>query len=390
MSIGVEGTYTLNYWKQASTDVGLSGVLPKVGELSGQVWFNYQVALFILAVKEAYETRDYNSNRLVSLDSVRNTLGSRFRYVLNEISKAAFLFKDAERYLSPEREQRRAQARARVEAWLDKIMVAARTHSIYDPHGKWFLLDFLRVVDTNGYEQPWPSNTPTPPNTPPQGQTIDVIVLWLKQDPSKRPEHHNDTLLAFLKVDSSRPDGGRFNDPIGQSLEPTKKAEQMIQWLEAVYNHITWNAGPGAAFYWHGMKIVGWIFTNPQNPAMMQQLVTAIINEARRQNLQFSHPFFIAYIADGKPEVVCFGCSTQAEIWAAWMTACQMGGICAPSVRAVGGSSGQNLSDNMLFPTPGDPNEIGTVTPSTGSLFLDTIADGGGGGDLPQDPCNQN
>lgn len=393
-SIGVAGVYTRDNWRRASIDIGLSGVLPKVGEFSGQDWFNYQVALFILAVKEAYETRDYNSNSLVSLDSVRNTLGSRVGYVLNEIRKAALLFMnpDPNGTLSPtQREQIRAQAKARVEAWLDKIMVAARTHSICGPHGKWFLLDFLRVVDTNGHEQRWPSyTTSTPPDTPPSGQIIDVIVLWLKQDPSKPPEHRNDTLLAFLKVDSSRPDGGHFNDPIGQSLEPTKKAEQMIRWLDAVYKHITQNAVPGAVFYWHGMKIVGWIFTNPQNPAMMQQLVTAIINEASRRNFQFSHPFFIAYTADGQPEVVCFGCSTQAEIWAAWMTACQRGGICAPNVQVVRSDGGQGPA-NMLFPTPGDPNETGTVTPSTGSLFFDMMmADGGGGGGEPSDPCNQN
>lgn len=257
-------------------------------------------------------------------------------------------------------------------------MVAARTHGSQDPTNKWFLLDFLRIIDSKGNELPW-STWDKPPLQ--DGHVIDIVVL--RQDFAGHP---NGTLLAFLKVDSSRPDREHFNDPLGENLNLQQKAGEIFDWLNAVYNHIAQNATSRAAFYWHGMKIVGWIFTNPQNPAMMQQLVS----EIQGRSNSFEYPFFIAYTADGQPEVVCFGCSTQAEILAAWMTACQMGGICASSVRVVGGGSGGQSPDNMLFPTPGDPNEIGTVTPSGGSLFFEMPDGGGAGGDDLPESCNQN
>jgi hypothetical protein len=352
-------TDTLRVWSDAAQAIGKNRVLPKVGEFSGQDWFNYQVALFILAVKETVE------NKALTSYQASRILGPKLQYVLEQIRLAAVNFTSAPDSYGP-----------RVQAWLDKIMVAARTHGIYDHDNKWFLLDFLRVIDSQGNEVAWSTNNP------PSGQMIDVIVF--RQDFSGHP---NGTLLAFLKVDSSRPDRGGFNDPLGESLSPDIKAQRMVTWLNAVYNHISQNTIAGAAFYWHGMKIVGWIFMNPQNPAMMQQLVNAI--QGRQPSGGFPYPFFIAYTADGRPEVVCFGCTTQAEIWAAWITACQMGGICASSVRVVGGGGGRSgSSDNMLFPTPGDPNDIGSVTPSTGSLFFE-MPDGGGGGDEPPNPCDE-
>lgn len=53
ISLGL--TETLRQWEDAARTIGLNRVLPKVGAFSGQDWFNYQVALFILSVKEALE-----------------------------------------------------------------------------------------------------------------------------------------------------------------------------------------------------------------------------------------------------------------------------------------------------------------------------------------------
>lgn len=357
--VGLTLTETIRMWSDAARAIGTNNVLPQVGQFSGQDWFNYQVALFVLSVKESL------NNRVINSYQANRILGPKLQYVLEQIRSSATNFSSNPAY-----------HRAKVQAWLDKIVVAARTHSIHDPDNKWFLLDFLRVIDTKGNELAWTTNIPS-------GTIIDVVVF--RQDFAG---HSNGTLLAFLKVDSSRPDRGSFNDPLRDSNlipnDPNNKAKEMLDWLNAVYNHIAQNAVPGAAFYWHGMKIVGWIFTNPQNPAMMQQLITAIHSQ---KNSQFSYPFFIAYVADGQPEVVCFGCRNQNDVLAVWMTACQMGGICAPNVRVVGGG-GQGLTDNMLFPTPGDPNETGAISPSTGSLFFD-MADGGGGGDEPPSSCGQ-
>ncbi|MCS7197987.1 MAG: hypothetical protein NZ930_04825, partial [Candidatus Bipolaricaulota bacterium] len=354
-------TETLRFWDDAAKAIGLNRVLPRVGEFSGQDWFNYQVALFVLSVKESVVAR------LIDTYRAGQILGPRLQYVLEQIRLAAVNFPSSPEYYG-----------ARVQAWLDKITVAARTHSIHDPSNQWFLLDFLRMIDYQGNELTWPT-WDNPPLR--DSQMIDVVVLKLGFT-----GHPSGTLLAFLRVDSSRPDRGHFNDPLGQYLNPEAKANQIISWLKAVYNHIAQETIPRAAFYWHGMKILGWIFTNPQNPAMMHQLITLV---QQRWPGSFPYPFFIAYVADGRPEVVCFGCSTQAEIWAAWLIACQMGGICVQNVQVVR-SDGVQSPSNMLFPTPGDPSEIGTVTPSTGSLLLDIMADGGGGGGDSTDPCNQN
>ena len=350
---------TLDSWTRASVNIGRLGL--------GQETFNLHVAALVLAVKAGLENPSlWGLSPSEAQQRANQILQFKLKYVLDQIA---------------------AGAKDKAAAWMDKVIVAGRTLLGQGGDGSnWVLLDFLRAIDGNGNEVPWTDSTEQPVHS----HMIDVVA-WRPFAGSP-----NGTLLAFIKVDSSRWDSKNrwFYEPIEPSyLNITRKADQILYWLNGVYNHIIQGTVPGAAFYWHGMKVVGWIFTNPQNPAVMNQLITEIQNKAQNPNRQilpngFQYPFFIAYVADGQHTVVCFGCQNQQEIAAVWLAACQLGGICAARVDVVGNSKGQQTSNNMVFPTPGDPHDVGGIAPSTGSIFFDMADGGGGGGDF--DLCSGN
>jgi len=339
---------TLESWARASVNIGRLGL--------GQETFNLYVAALVLAVKLGVENPSlWGLTPAEAQQRANQILKFKLKYALDQIA---------------------AGTKDKAAAWMDKVIVAGRT--LLGQGGNdsnWVLLDFLRTLDQNGNEVPWNNSNP-----PVHYYMIDVVA-WRPFGGSS-----NGTLLAFIKVDSSTWDSkqGRFHNPLDPfNRNVSEMASQILGWLNGVYNHIIQGVVPGAAFYWHGMKVVGWIFTNPQDPAAMRQLITEIQNTAqdpRRQFLPngFQYPFFIAYVADGQHTVVCFGCQNQQEIMAVWLAACQLGGICAARVEVVGSSKGQQTSDNTVFTTPGDPHDVGGIVSSTGSIFFD-MADGGGG-----------
>jgi hypothetical protein len=336
---------TLESWARASVNIGRLGL--------GQETFNLYVAALVLAVKLGVENPSlWGLTPAGAQQRANQILQFKLKYALDQIA---------------------AGTKDKAAAWMDKVIVAGRT--LLGQGGNdsnWILLDFLRTLDQSGNEVPW-----TDSNPPGHYYMIDVVA-WRPFGGSS-----NGTLLAFIKVDSSTWDSkqGRFHNPLDPSnnRNVSEMAYQILVWLNGVYNHIIQGVVPGAAFYWHGMKVVGWIFTKPQDPAAMRQLITEIQNQAlKRLPNGFQYPFFIAYVADGQHTVVCFGCQNQQEIMAVWLAACQLGGICAARVEVVGSSKGQQTSDNMVFPTPGDPHDVGGIVSSTGSIFFD-MADGGGG-----------
>lgn len=350
--VSQQAGYVIHLWEEVAQLIGAH-----LG-LTQQDNFHYNFSAAVLAIKDLFSVGG----------GIDNILHVRFAYVLEQI-KSNF-----------------NSDRAEAMAWIDRIIVLGRIHLSYRIYNEpWILVDFLRVVDNRGYDQPWippdPTINPHAPIRAPEGTMIDIIV----RRPFPSAIRQDTTLLAFLKVDSSTPSRDYFYDPLRGNTSVEQMASNIITWINQVYKHIVnVNASTLAPDYWRGMRIAGWIFTNPQDPGMMNELRTRLETAWRDGRLPRDLPFFIAY-NDGQPKVVCFGCTTQAEVMAVWMTACQLGGICVP-VQVVGGGGPSNISDDMVFLDPGEGNSS-----DWGFLPVSLLADGGGGGGGGDEPpsCNE-
>jgi hypothetical protein len=345
-----QGTYQA--WDEAARKIGSLGALGRYG----QETFNLYVAALVLAVKSGLDNPVLWGTSLAQAQQRANQiLQYKLLYVLNNIKNT--------------------NDRTTAENWAAILRVAANT--ILNERGDgshWVLLDFMRTLDSNGNEVLWSSSSP-----PTSASIMIEVVAWrpFVADPTR-----NGTLLAFLKVDTQ---GAFFPLPYPKSID--EKAKNMVSWVNKVYQHISNNVVSGAAFYWHGMKVVGWIFINPQLGGSMKILMDNLSTELEKLVKQnnwpgLPYPFFVAYSSDGQPQVVCFGCNNRNEILAVWMAACQLGGICAGDVTIykIGGGTASATDDyNMVFP---DPGEGGASMPIGELFFLDRDG-GGGGGDAP-------
>lgn len=348
---------TLTAWDEAARKIGTLGALGRYG----QETFNLHVAALVLVVQTGLNNPALWGMTLVQAQQrADQILRYKLLYVLNKI-------KDT-------------NDRTTAENWAAIVRVAANT--ILNERGDgshWVLLDFLRTLNSNGNEVLWSSVSP------PTNNVMIEVVAWR---PFIGDLTGNGTLLAFLKVDPFQTT--IFPPPYPKSIYD--KAQAMVSWVSIVYKHISNNVVSGAAFYWQGMKVVGWIFTQLQWSSNMNQLIMYLeqeLNKLVQQNgwSSLPYPFFVAYTADGQPQVVCFDCNNRNEILAVWLAACQVGGICAQDVKIINTATRRTTSatddHNMIFPDPGE----GGASMPTGNLFFE--ADGGGGGDDPPSECGQ-
>ncbi len=347
---------TINYWDAAARKIGTLTTL--VGDYS-QNKFNLYVAALVLAVKAGFDNPNLWGMSPEQVEQAQQRADQILRYNLAYVLKK---IKDASDGTTAEH-------------WIDIIRVAANTllGAERGDGSHWILLDFLRVIEIDRKGQPqekvWTSS-----DSPPPGHTIEVVA-WR---PFIADPNGNGTLLAFLKVDPS------------SQLDTQTTSRQMLSWIRGVYRHISNNVVSGAAYYWHGMKVAGWIFTQPQTGAYMNSLIGDLIR-ILTQNFPsgLPHPFFVAYTADGQQQVVCFDCKNKNEITAVWLAACQLGGICPRDVRIVNTTTGRTMSAtddySMIFLDPGE----GGASMPTGELFFLGADGGGAGGDPPPSECGQ-